>query len=153
MFPLSPQTTLHTDDMDLAGDIIQSLANYLGIEVSIFIIENTVQTSTLKAYNFSLDGPITKILCFSGSLERALSNYVFRSKVNFGPKFSKKSWTISGWKYQNWSVSNFLNETHHLVEFFAGFLKIKKWLSSDKQNRSYSLSKIYIMLRIPCSEL
>ncbi len=28
------QTTLHTDDMDLAGDIIQSLATYLGIEVS-----------------------------------------------------------------------------------------------------------------------
>ncbi|XP_064385467.1 Bardet-Biedl syndrome 2 protein homolog [Halichondria panicea] len=28
----SGKTTLHTDDMDLAGDIIQSLATYLGIE-------------------------------------------------------------------------------------------------------------------------
>ena len=29
----SPQVTLQTDDMDLAGDVIQSLASYLGIEV------------------------------------------------------------------------------------------------------------------------
>ena len=27
------QVTLQTDDMDLAGDVIQSLASYLGIEV------------------------------------------------------------------------------------------------------------------------
>ena len=31
--PYVAQVTLQTDDMDLAGDVIQSLASYLGIEV------------------------------------------------------------------------------------------------------------------------
>ena len=31
--PYVTQVTLQTDDMDLAGDVIQSLASYLGIEV------------------------------------------------------------------------------------------------------------------------
>ena len=29
------KVTLRTDDMDLAGDIVQSLAEFLGIEVSV----------------------------------------------------------------------------------------------------------------------
>lgn len=29
---MSPQITLQTDDIDLAGDLIQSLASFLGIE-------------------------------------------------------------------------------------------------------------------------
>ena len=30
--------TLETDDMDLAGDIVQSLATYMGIEVNLLIV-------------------------------------------------------------------------------------------------------------------
>lgn len=29
---MSPQVTLQTDDIDLAGDLVQSLASFLGIE-------------------------------------------------------------------------------------------------------------------------
>lgn len=29
---MSPQITLQTDDIDLAGDLVQSLASFLGIE-------------------------------------------------------------------------------------------------------------------------
>jgi len=35
---LLTQVTIQTDDMDLAGDVIQSLASYLGIEVSVGLV-------------------------------------------------------------------------------------------------------------------
>ncbi len=73
------------------------------------------------------------------------SDHQFLSNPNRS-KFEKKLCAIGGWFSQNWSVSKFLSWTHHVVEFFVGFQKNIKLLKLDKQNSSYGLLKIYIVL-------
>lgn len=46
------QVTVKTDDMDLAGDIIQALASFLGIEVDMLTISNMHLMSSIFCLGF-----------------------------------------------------------------------------------------------------
>ena len=57
------QLTIMTDDMDLAGDIIQALAQFLNLEDLLTTADFPVEIETLKQILFKVGWPLHDIQC------------------------------------------------------------------------------------------
>ena len=98
--------------------------------------------TSFNSRKFSTVDPMSKMLWFSESLERDLSNDVFQSKIFFrGPNLS--FFGLGPWVSMvspNWQILLSLKYDfwwHHMKGVFVSFQKILKLLILDQRNSSY----------------